>query len=130
MHHSVYLWEFPLDRFLGLPDLKSMHKDSWFILWKFVPISHIYQLTCFIASQFLIEKTKYGTIILTRGLQTPLEGSEFYVTEDILVGAGKLVGWDVVQGSLVEYLKCQWSFRIPFQFKNGGRGKEKGRNAK
>ena len=59
--------------------------------------------------------------------QAPLEGREFHVPGGILVGAGMSFGWDIIQRNLVEYLKCQWSFRIPFQFKNGSRGKERGR---
>lgn len=39
--------------------------------------------------------------------QTPLGGREFHVTGGILVGAGKSLGWDIIQGNLVEYLKGQ-----------------------
>lgn len=39
--------------------------------------------------------------------QAPLGGSEFHVPEGTLVGAGKLLGWDISQVNLVGYLKCQ-----------------------
>lgn len=60
--------------------------------------------------------------------QAPIEGRDFLVTGGILVGAGMSSGWDVILRNLVERLKCQWSFRIPFQFENGSREKERGRN--
>ena len=58
--------------------------------------------------------------------QTPLEGRDFHIIGGILIGAGKSLGWDIIQRNLVEYLKYQWNFRIPFHFSNGVEGKKGG----
>lgn len=82
--------------------------------------SYFYQLRCSISSHSSLRKLKVE--------RAPLEGRDCHVTGGILVGAGMSSGWDVILRNLVEHLKCQWSFRIPFQFKNGSREKERGRN--